>query len=322
MKINQRKAGVILSYAGQLTKILISIIYTPIMLRLLGQSEYGLYQLVYSVVSYLSLLSLGFSSSYMRFYSRYKAQRDEDGVARLNGMFLLIFTSLSIVCVLCGCVMLGNIKGIFGSGLTDSEYQEERNAGKLKGINFRCKDNGWSDFGMKEVLKEIPEREEKKLYIPKDKDAYMQMFLRNYCLRPSCYECIAKKENKSDLTIADFWGIEEVAPEMSDGMGTSLALIRTDKGAKVFEKIKKNLKLKEVTYEEGVRFNPAEYKSCVRPSQRNTFFHDMRAISFDELEKKYAAPVKYSLTIRTKRKIKHLIKSILQVMGGGTESDI
>ena len=145
----------------------------------------------------------------------------------------------------------------------------------------------------------------------------MQMFLRNYCLRPSCYECIAKKENKSDLTIADFWGIEEVAPEMSDGMGTSLALIRTDKGAKVFEKIKKNLKLKEVTYEEGVRFNPAEYKSCVRPSQRNTFFHDMRAISFDELEKKYAAPVKYSLTIRTKRKIKHLIKSILQVMGWG-----
>ena len=104
--INQRKAGVILSYAGQFAKILISIIYTPIMLRLLGQSEYGLYQLVYSVVSYLSLLSLGFSSSYMRFYSRYKAQKDEDGVARLNGMFLLIFASLSVVCILCGCVML------------------------------------------------------------------------------------------------------------------------------------------------------------------------------------------------------------------------
>lgn len=85
--INQRKAGVILSYAGQFAKIFISIIYTPVMLRLLGQSEYGLYQLVYSVVSYLSLLSLGFSSSYMRFYSRYKAQKDEDGVARLNGMF-------------------------------------------------------------------------------------------------------------------------------------------------------------------------------------------------------------------------------------------
>lgn len=56
IKIDQRKAGVILSYAGELVKILVSLVYTPIMLRLLGQSEYGLYQLVYSVVSYLSLL--------------------------------------------------------------------------------------------------------------------------------------------------------------------------------------------------------------------------------------------------------------------------
>lgn len=122
MYINQRKAGVVLSYAGQLVKILISIIYTPVMLRLLGQSEYGLYQLVYSVVSYLSLLSLGFGSSYMRFYSRYRAQKDENGEARLNGMFLLIFTSLSIICVLCGCVMLNNIRTIFGTGLSDPEH--------------------------------------------------------------------------------------------------------------------------------------------------------------------------------------------------------
>lgn len=91
MHINQRKAGVILSYAGEIVKILVNLVYTPIMLRLLGQSEYGLYQLVYSVVSYLSLLSLGFGSSYLRFYSRYKAQNDEDGVAKLNGMFILIF---------------------------------------------------------------------------------------------------------------------------------------------------------------------------------------------------------------------------------------
>ena len=54
MKIDQRKAGVLLSYAGEIIKILVNLVYTPIMLRLLGQSEYGLYQLVYSVVSYLS----------------------------------------------------------------------------------------------------------------------------------------------------------------------------------------------------------------------------------------------------------------------------
>ena len=126
MVINQRKAGVLLSYAGELVKILVSLVYTPIMLRLLGQSEYGLYQLVYSVVSYLSLLSLGFGSSYLRFYSRYKAQNDEDGVAKLNGMFMIIFCSISVICVLCGIVMIGNIRGIFGTGLTDAEYETAR----------------------------------------------------------------------------------------------------------------------------------------------------------------------------------------------------
>lgn len=136
MYINQRKAGVILSYAGQLAKILISIIYTPIMLRLLGQSEYGLYQLVYSIISYLGLLSLGFSSSYMRFYSRYEAQKDKDGIARLNGMFLLIFVLLSIICTICGCVMVDNIQSIFGSGLSNSEYDTARVLMTLLVINL------------------------------------------------------------------------------------------------------------------------------------------------------------------------------------------
>lgn len=126
MYVNQRKVGVILSYAIQFAKILISVIYTPVMLRLMGQNEFGLYQLVFSVVSYLSLLSLGFSSSYIRFYSRYKANNDQDSVARLNAMFLLIFISLSIVCMLCGSIMLCNIKFIFGNSLTDSEYSKAK----------------------------------------------------------------------------------------------------------------------------------------------------------------------------------------------------
>lgn len=124
--LNQRKAGVLLSYTGELVKILVNLIYTPIMLRLLGQSEYGVYQLVYSVVSYLSLLSLGFGSSYLRFYSRYKAKNDEDEIAKLNGMFMIIFCSISVICILCGTVMVGNIHNIFGTGLTDSEYETAR----------------------------------------------------------------------------------------------------------------------------------------------------------------------------------------------------
>lgn len=123
MKVNERKTGVVLSYIGQVIKILVNLIYTPVMLRLLGQSEYGLYQLVFSVVSYLSLLSLGFGSSYLRFYSRYKVKEDEGGIARLNGMFMTIFLSISAVCILCGGIMLANIREIFGSGLTDGEYE-------------------------------------------------------------------------------------------------------------------------------------------------------------------------------------------------------
>ena len=126
MAINQRKAGVIISYAGQLIQILSGLIYTPIMLRLLGQSEYGLYQLVYSFVSYLSLLSFGFTASYMRYYSRAKAKKDEDEVNRLNGMFMIIFLVISVICILCGMVMLENIENIFADGLTAAEYPTAR----------------------------------------------------------------------------------------------------------------------------------------------------------------------------------------------------
>lgn len=120
--MNQKKMGVIISYMGQFVRILTGIIYTPIMLRLLGQSEYGLYQLVFSVVSYLGLLSLGFNASYMRFYSREKIKNGENGVARINGMFMIIFCVISLICLCSGAVMVVNIRDIFGSGLSNEEY--------------------------------------------------------------------------------------------------------------------------------------------------------------------------------------------------------
>lgn len=126
MRINQRKAGVLLTYIAQGVQILSGLLYTPIMLRLLGQSEYGLYQLVASVVSYLSILSLGFGSSYMRFYSRIKKNNDEQEIARFNGMFMTIFLIIAVICLLCGAVMLGNIELVFGDGLTAAEYPKAR----------------------------------------------------------------------------------------------------------------------------------------------------------------------------------------------------
>lgn len=126
MKNNQLKIGVILSYITMFAQNIIGILYTPIMLRLLGKSEYGLYQLVYSVVSYLGLLSFGFGSAYVRFYSRYKVKNDEDGIARLNGMFITIFLIIALISVLAGSVLVFNVELIFKQGLTSSEISIAR----------------------------------------------------------------------------------------------------------------------------------------------------------------------------------------------------
>ena len=104
--MNQKKAGVLLSYGQTILSTLISLTYTPVMLRLLGQSEYGLYTLVNGFVSNLSLLSFGMGSAYMRYYSRAEAQDGEDGVARINGMFMTIFFAISLLCLLTGGVRL------------------------------------------------------------------------------------------------------------------------------------------------------------------------------------------------------------------------
>lgn len=125
-KINQLKAGVLLSYLSMGASTLISIIYTPVMLRLLGQSEYGLYQLAYTVVSYLGLLSFGFGSAFMRFYSRYKARDDQRGMARLNGMFLTIFSIIGIISLIAGGFLIANVGAIFKGGLTDGEIVKAR----------------------------------------------------------------------------------------------------------------------------------------------------------------------------------------------------
>ena len=136
MAANQREAGIIISYIGQFVRILTELIYTPVMLRLLGKSEYGLYQLVYSAVSSLSLLSLGFGASYMRFYSREKTDGNDGGIARLNGMYLLIFCMISVICVFCGMAMLRNIRVIFGNKLTDAEYATAKTLMALMIVNL------------------------------------------------------------------------------------------------------------------------------------------------------------------------------------------
>lgn len=136
MKTNQLKIGVMLSYVSIIAQNIISIVYTPVMLRLLGQSEYGLYQLVYSVVSYLGLLSFGFGSAYVRFYSRYKVKDDQDGIAKLNGMFMIVFTIIAMIALLTGGVLVGNVNNLFSKSLTVSEIGTARILMLLMVINL------------------------------------------------------------------------------------------------------------------------------------------------------------------------------------------
>lgn len=126
MKINQLKAGVMLSYVSEMISILIGLLYTPVMLRLLGQSEYGLYQLSSSVIAYLNLLSMGLGSAYVRYYSRYKVMDESEKIRRLNGMFMGIFIFIGIICLLAGGVLVANVENIFNRSLTPDELNTTR----------------------------------------------------------------------------------------------------------------------------------------------------------------------------------------------------
>ena len=126
MSLNQRKVGSILSYVQMAASIIISIIYTPMMIRLLGDSEYGLYNIASSTISMMSILSLGFNSGYIRYYSKYKKENDLKSIYKLNGLFLTLFSIIGAISLVCGLFLSFNLDIIFDQGLTASEYSIAR----------------------------------------------------------------------------------------------------------------------------------------------------------------------------------------------------
>ena len=75
MKVNQLKSGVVLSYTQMILSNLISIIFTPVIIRILGQDEYGILSLSSAIIGYLSLLNLGLGGSYNYFYHKRKQKK-------------------------------------------------------------------------------------------------------------------------------------------------------------------------------------------------------------------------------------------------------
>lgn len=126
---SQVKVGTILQYIQMALNILITLIYTPIMLKFLGKAEHGIYSLSSSFISYLSLLSLGFGGSYLRFYSKYRANQDDQGIKQLNGLFLIVFSIMGIICLGAGLCMTTDyfMKLIFDDGLSNEELSLARN---------------------------------------------------------------------------------------------------------------------------------------------------------------------------------------------------
>ena len=122
MKINQLKAGSLLSYLQMALSVIVGLLYTPIMIRLLGQNEYGLYNTVASTISMLSILSLGFNSSYIRYFAKYKHNNDKESIYRLNGLFLSIFIIIGVIAFVCGMFLSFNLELVFKQGLTTHEY--------------------------------------------------------------------------------------------------------------------------------------------------------------------------------------------------------
>ncbi len=117
------KMGAILSYIQMAINVVVGLAYTPMMVKMLGQSEYGLYSTAASVISMLSVLSLGFGSGYVKYFAKYKADNNEKSIQKLNGFFLLLFSIIGIVAFLCGTVLTQNIDLLYKNGLTLEEYQ-------------------------------------------------------------------------------------------------------------------------------------------------------------------------------------------------------
>lgn len=137
---SQIKAGVILSYFNLIIGNLIPVFYTPAMLSILGQSEYGLYTLSNTIVSYLSLLSFGMGSAIIRYITKYKAMGDKKKVQQMFGLFMFLFSVLAVVVVILGIVLAANIHIFYGNTLTDAEIA------KMRILVFLCSVNSALTF--------------------------------------------------------------------------------------------------------------------------------------------------------------------------------
>lgn len=123
---NQRKSGAILSYVSIILGTLIQLLYTPLLIRMLGQSEYGLYSLVSSIIGYLTILDLGFGNAIVVYTAKYRAQKKYQEEKKLHGMFKIIFIIIGIIAGFLGILLYFFVPSIFGTTMTIYELEKTK----------------------------------------------------------------------------------------------------------------------------------------------------------------------------------------------------
>lgn len=194
-----------------------------------------------------------------------------------------------------------------------SKYlNEKKSKGNIKECYFRNKDKGWNKFGLKIVYED--DKNDTELL---NKDKFLQLFLKNYSLRPSCYDCkFSKIPRVADISLGDFWGGEGEYKEFCDDKGTSLILINNEKGRDLFNNISANLIYKEnCNLDYAIKYNSCINSSVEKPENRKEFFNDLEDKDFKQLVKKYI-PKEKGIINRIIAKLHRIVKKIINYQGG------
>lgn len=174
---------------------------------------------------------------------------------------------------------------------------EEENKGNIDYITFKNKRNGWENPSIFAKIKE------KEVSIK----PYADWFYMGWTLRESCYKCpYTRLDRHSDITIGDFWGIQNVIPNIYDKLGVSLVITHSEEGEKIFDKIKNKIIFYESNRVDCLQ--PRLVSPQIRPSNRDLFWLDMNSKGIDYCIKKYFEHHEITIKEKIKRLIKRLIK--------------
>lgn len=180
---------------------------------------------------------------------------------------------------------------------------ENKYKDRIVEFSFRNKEKSWKSYDLS-----IKFASGKNINEKASNNLYMKAFLKDICLRDSCYNCTFKSMNRiSDITLADFWGIQKVKPDFDDDKGTSLVVINSEKGKELFESIKSNIRYEEVNIHEAIKYNPSMIKSVPLPNTRETFFRDIHDIDIENAIKKNLPKEKLNVKVKIKRSIKKVL---------------